>query len=257
MNMRTLTNIALGTFTVFTFFLTSGCKEQEEKGTLNLNTRLTWHGVELSMGDTVPDFLNRQVRPEKLYCYVSNISLRTIQGEWINSSSISRLDFLPFSSSAVGDFCAKKLRGSDSFDALKFNVGVPSELNQGIDPTSYANNHPLSFTGSAGMRWDMHNSYFFVKFEGKLAAEEDGPITVPFALHPASDPLYRTVVIETNEFTFHKNDDLEFDLDLDLGRALEGSSGDIDLSQVGHSMGEVPMAIMFMDNLTTSWTLKE
>ena len=56
------------------------------------------------------------------------------------------------------------------FNALKFNVGVPSELNQGVDPTSYPNSHPLSVSGSAGMRWDMNNSYFFVKFEGKLAA---------------------------------------------------------------------------------------
>ena len=107
------------------------------------------------------------------------------------------------------------------------------------------------------MRWDMHSSYFFVKFEGKLAEEDGGSIEIPFIFHCATDPLYRTVVIETNEFSFHANDDLEFQLDLDLGLALEGTAGEIDLSQVGHSMGEVPNAVMLVDNLTTSWTLKE
>ena len=257
MNMNTFTHRVLGTLTVFAVLLASGCRENNESGILNLNTNLSWHGVELSIGDTVYDYMNRPVRPEKLYCYVSNIALRSDIGEWVNSSSISRLDFIPFSANAIGEFSSKKLRCSDTFNAIKFNVGVPSELNQGVDPTSYPNSHPLSVSGSAGMRWDMNNSYFFVKFEGKLAEEDGGSIEIPFALHPATDPLYRTVVIETNAFSFHANDDLEFQLDLDLGRALEGDAGDLDLSQVGHSMGEVPKAIMFMDNLTTSWTLKE
>ena len=257
MNMQAFTNRVIVTLTFLAVLLTLGCRENNESGTINLNTTLSWHGVELSIGDTVYDSMNRPVRPEKLYCYVSNISLRSDEGEWVNSSSISRLDFIPFSANATGEFISKKLRCSDMFNAIKFNVGVPSELNQGIDPTSYPNSHPLSVSGSAGMRWDMNNSYFFVKFEGKLAEEEGGLIEIPFALHPATDPLNRTVVIETNAFSFHANDDLEFQFDLDLGLALEGSAGDIDLSQVGHSMGEVPKAIMFMDNLTTSWTLAE
>jgi len=257
MNMQTFTKRAIGAFTVFAVLLTSGCIKNNESGILNLNTTLSWYGVELSIGDTVYDSMNRQVRPEKLNCYVSNLSLRSEDGEWINSSSISRLDFFPFSASAKGEFSSNKLRCSDTFNAIKFNVGVPSELNQGIDPTSYPNSHPLSVTGSAGMRWDMHNSYFFVKFEGKLAEEDGGSISTPFIFHCATDPLYRTVVIETNEFSFHTNDDLEFQLDLDLGLALEGAAGEIDLSQVGHSMGEVPNAVMLVDNLTTSWTLKE
>jgi|TARA_B110000967_G_scaffold199836_1_gene234749 hypothetical protein len=257
MNMNAFTHRVLGTLTVFAVLLASGCRENNESGILNLNTNLSWHGVELSIGDTVYDYMNRPVRPEKFNCYVSNFSLRSEEGEWINSSSISRLDFFPLSASANGEFSSQKLRCADTFNAIKFNVGVPSELNQGIEPTSYPNSHPLSVTGSAGMRWDMHNSYFFVKFEGKLAEEDGGSISTPFIFHCATDPLYRTVVIETNSFSFHTNDDLEFQLDLDLGLALEGGAGDLDLSQVGHSMGEVPNAIMFMDNLTTSWTLKE
>jgi hypothetical protein len=257
MYMHAFTNKIIVTLTVFAIILTSGCRENNENGTLSLSTTLSWHGEEFAIGDTVFDYLNRSVRPEKLSCYVSNISLRSIDGEWINSSSISRLDFIQSSSNAIGEFSSRRLRCSDKFNAIKFNVGVPSELNQGIDPTSYPNNHPLSFAGSVGMRWDMHNSYFFVKFEGKIADEDGGPILTPFIFHCATDPLYRTIVIATNEFAFHTNDDLEYQLDLDLGLALEGNSGNIDLSQVGHSMGEVPKAIMLMDNLTTSWNLKE
>lgn len=257
MYMYTFTNKVIGTLTIFAIILISGCRENNENGTLNLSTTLSWHGEEFAIADTVVDYLNRSVRPEKLSCYVSNISLRSIDGEWINSSSISRLDFIPYSSIAIGEFSSRKLRFSDKFNAIKFDVGVPSELNQGIDPTSYPNNHPLSFAGSVGMRWDMHHSYFFVKFEGKVADEEGGPISTPFIFHCATDPLYRTIVIETNEFAFHTNDVIEFQLDLDIGLALEGIDGDIDLSEVGHSMGEVPNAVMFMDNLTTSWNLKE
>ena len=256
MNMITFFRRITLISSVFIILIFTGCKENSEYGTITLDTTLAWHGSDLAIGDTVYDYLNRPVRPEKLSCYVSDISLRSMNGEWVNSSSISRLDFIPISASASGDFTSRNLCSSEKFDAIKFNVGVPSELNQGVDPTSYPNSHPLGFNGSAGMRWDMHNSYFFVKFEGKLAEVDGGSIIVPYTLHPATDPLSRTVLIETDDFTFLTNDDLVFQLVLDIGSSLEGDYGNIDLSQVGHSMGEVPKAIMFMDNIKSSWTLK-
>ncbi|HIN41509.1 MAG TPA: hypothetical protein EYM86_03555 [Flavobacteriales bacterium] len=256
MKKSVLLKSILPIFGVITLFSVTGCRDKDP-GWIKLNTSLNWHGIEMVMGDTVFDKQNRPVRPEKLYCYISDISLRDLDGEWINTSSISRLDFTVSTASALGEINCDVLKKHHEFDAIKFGLGVPSEMNQGVDPASYPNSHPLSVSGSAGMRWDMDNSYFFVKHEGKLAAEAGGVIEIPFALHPATDALYREITFELSQnIIIHSEEIEEVFLELDLGSAIEGTFGDIDLSEVGHSMGEVPIAIMFVDNITDAWTLK-
>jgi hypothetical protein len=125
--------------------------------------------------------------------------------------------------------------------------------------TSLPSDDPLSVAQTAGMTWDMMGSYFFVKFEGKLAENEGGVIETPFIFHPASDPLYRSITLELDEsIVLNKDETIEFMLDLDLRKVIEGSStaDNLDLSVVGHSMGPVPNAIQFVDNFSTSWTIK-
>ena len=225
-----------------------------EPGKIVLSTELSWSGEVISIGDTAIDYLGHYVRPEKLSCFVSNISLRNLSDEWINSESISRLDFITNSASAKGEF-----NSSLEFNALRFDVGVPSEMNTMSLNTSLPSDDPLSVEGAAGMTWDMMDSYFFVKCEGKLAETEGGLIETPFIFHPASNALYRTITLDLNEsIVLNQDETIEFMLDLDLRKAIEGPSieDNLDLSEVGHSMGPVPNAIQFVDNFSVSWTLK-
>ena len=109
------------------------------------------------------------------------------------------------------------------------------------------------------MTWDMMGSYFFVKCEGKLAENEGGLIETPYIFHPASNALYRTITLDLNEsVVLNQDETIEFMLDLDIRKAFEGPSieDNLDLSEVGHSMGPVPNAIQFVDNFSASWTLK-
>ena len=239
--------------------LFSSCNKDTEPGIVVLNAELSWSGEAISIGDTVTDYLGHDVRPEKLSCYLSNISLRNVSGEWINSESISRLDFITNSATANGEFSQKSLRGCNEFNALRFDVGVPSEMNTVSLNTSLSSDNPLSVAGAAGMTWDMMDSYFFVKCEGKLAENDGGVIETPFIFHPASNSLYRSITLELDEsIGLNKEETIEFMIYLDLSIAIEGpSTGDsIDLSEVGHSMGPVPNAIQFVDNFSTSWTIK-
>jgi len=237
----------------------SSCNKNTEPGIVFLNAELSWSGENISIGDTVSDHLGHDVRPEKLSCYLSNISLRNVSGEWINSESISRLDFITNSATANGEFSKKSLRGCNEFNALRFDVGVPSEMNSMSLNTSLPSSDPLSVSGAAGMTWDMMGSYFFVKCEGKLAENEGGLIETPYIFHPASNALYRTITLDLNEsVVLNQDETIEFMLDLDIRKAFEGHSieDNLDLSVVGHSMGPVPNAIQFVDNFSTSWTIK-
>ena len=252
-------NVLLVSLTAITMIFISSCNPDENPGIVVLNTELSWSGEILSIGDTVTDHMGHDVRPEKLSCYMSNISLRLVSGEWINSESISRLDFIPNSATANGVFSKKMLRVGNEFDGLRFDVGVPSEMNSMKLNTSLASDDPLSVAGAAGMTWDMMDSYFFVKCEGKLAESEGGVIETPYIFHPATNALYRTVTLDLNEIiVLNKDETIEFMLDLDLRKAFEGPSTEdnLNLSEVGHSMGPVPNAIQFIDNFSVSWTLK-
>jgi len=252
-------NVLLVSLTAITMIFISSCNPDENPGIVVLNTELSWSGETLSIGDTVTDHMGHDVRPEKLSCYISNISLRNLSGEWINSASISRLDFIPSSASAIGVFSTKMLRVNNAFDALRFDVGVPSEMNSMSLNTSLPSDDPLSVSGTVGMTWDMMGSYFFVKCEGKLAESEGGVIQTPYIFHPASNALYRTITLDLDEsIVLNQDETIEFMLDLDLRKAFEGPSieDNLDLSEVGHSMGPVPNAIQFVDNFSASWTLK-
>lgn len=253
------TNFLRVSIAAITMVLISSCNPDENPGVVVLNAELSWSGETLFIGDTVTDYIGHDVRTEKLSCYLSNISLRNGSGEWINSASISRLDFITNSATASGVFSKKLLRSSNEFNAVKFDVGVPSEMNSMSLNTSLPSNNPLSVAGSAGMTWDMMESYFFVKCEGKLAENEGGLIQTPFILHPASNALYRTVTLDLNEsIVLNQDETISFSLDLDLYKAFEGASNEdnLDLSAVGHAMGPVANATQFVDNFSLSWTLK-
>jgi hypothetical protein len=258
-NKKMKSNILLVSLTAITMIFISSCNPDENPGLVVINTELSWSGESLSIGDTVTDQMGHNVRPEKLSCYISNISLRNVSGEWINSESISRLDFIPNSATANGVFSKKMLRVGNEFDGLRFDVGVPSEMNSMTLNTLLASDDPLSVEGAAGMTWDMMGSYFFVKCEGKLAENEGGLIQTPYIFHPASNALYRTVTLDLNEsIVLNKDETIEFMLDLDLRKAFEGPSTEdnLNLSDVGHAMGPVPKAIQFVDNFSTSWSIK-
>jgi len=252
-------NFLLVSLAAITMIFISSCNKDTEPGIVVLNAALSWSGETMSIGDTVTDHLGHDVRPEKLSCYLSNISLRLVSGEWINSESISRLDFITNSATANGVFSKKSLRSCNEFNALRFDVGVPSEMNTMSLNTSLPSDDPLSVAGAAGMTWDMMGSYFFVKCEGKLAENEGGVIETPYIFHPATNALYRTVTLDLNEsIVLNQDETIEFMLDLDLRKAFEGPSTEdnLNLSEVGHSMGPVPNAIQFIDNFSVSWTLK-
>jgi hypothetical protein len=252
-------NFLLVSLALMTTIFISSCNKDNEPGKVVLNTELSWSGETISIGDTVTDHMGHEVRTEELSCYVSNISLRLVSGQWINSESISRLDFITNPSTTNGEFSEKSLRDCNEFNALRFDVGVPSEMNSMSLNTSLSSDDPLSVEGAAGMTWDMMGSYFFVRCEGKLAESEGGVIEIPYIFHPASNALYRTVTLDLNEsIVLNQDETIELMLDLDLRKAFEGTSieDNLDLSEVGHAMGPVPNAIQFVDNFSASWTLK-
>ena len=235
-----------------------GCGEDTSPAVIGLYTQITWNGENISIGDTVIDIEGREVRPEKLLSYISNISLRQINGGWVNSQSLALLDFMPSSDFVDGVFPFEVFIENNVFDSIRFSVGVPSELNTDAVPTNYPNDHPLGVVGSADMFWPLMSSYFTMRFEGKVANTPGEEIITPFAMHPATNPLFRTLAFALpNTITLSPRDISSFQFELDLAKTISGSGGTFNLNEIGHTMGNAENAIVFVDNLKDAWTLVE
>ena len=235
-----------------------GCGEDTSPTVIGLHTQITWNGENISIGDTVIDLAGREVRPEKLFIYISDISLRQADGEWVNSKSLARLDFMPTSDFVDGVFPFEVLNESNVFDSIRFSVGVPAELNTDGVPSNYPNDHPLGVVGSADMFWPLMSSYFTMKFEGKVANTPGEEIITPFAMHPATNPLFRTLSFALPDtITLYPSENLSYQFEFDLAKTINGSGGTFNLNEIGHTMGNVENAIIFVDNLKDAWTLIE
>ena len=147
--------------------------------------------------------------------------------------------------------------GVSIFDAV-FNEFDVEDIDTDVVPSNYPNDHPLGVVGSADMHWPMMSTYFTMKLEGKVADIPGEEIITPFAMHPATNPLYRTLSFELPEtMALYPNEIRNYQFNLDLEKTINGNAGVINLNEIGHSMGNVENTVRFVDNLSAAWTLIE
>jgi hypothetical protein len=241
--------------------LGTGCHRNCDPAIVNLNISLSWDGVPVSISDTVAYSINMPLRLEKFRCYINDISLRDLEGNWLPSGSIDLIEFLPSYDKASGEFAADLLRKNNEFDAIRFGLGVYPEINA-LDnaPSTFPNESPLSVMGSAGMYWTWATGYIFTKYEGKIAVAQGEDLTIPFAFHTGTDELYREVTLELPEVvTVCEEEVRDFNIELDLLIAISGLEDSIDLVEDGitHTINNPELAERFVNLLDDAWSLSE
>lgn len=245
--------------TIFSALFLTSCIKDTEPANLSLNVDAVWNGQPVSIGDTVNYANDISLRIDKFKAYVSDISLRTPNGDWINSESIDLLDFMPSSDVATAEFLYPLLKDQTTFNAIKFGLGVPSEINLMQDPpTQFSNDHPLGIAGSAGMYWTWASGYIFSKYEGKIE-DENGDLLIPLALHAGTDTLFREVVLEfDSSMSITHNHSYDFNLELDLARVLFSEADTLSHEEnlVSHTMNDFEIARRYVNLLDDAWSLK-
>ena len=116
----------------------SSCWKNKDAAQISLNISLLWDGQEVSITDTVTYQNTMPLRLEKFKTYIDNISLRDVDGNWINSGSIDLIEFMPDNEVTIADFAATEMRRGVEIDAIRFGIGVPSEIN-------FMDNAPINF----------------------------------------------------------------------------------------------------------------
>ena len=239
----------------------SSCWKNKDSTKVDLNLSLAWYGENVSIGDTVLYQGSMPLRLEKFKCYIDNISIRDMDGNWIASGSIDLVEFMPSTQLTSAEFEATLLKRGVEIDALRFGVGVDPSYNL-LDnaPATFPNDHPLGIVGGAGMYWTWATGYIFTKFEGKVALSDGEEFTDPFAFHTGTDPLYREVVLELAESVcIGAEENHEFNIAIDLGASISSSEDELDLLNNGitHTLDNVELAERYVNLLKDAWSISE
>ena len=238
---------------LFTFVSCDNNREEEVlPGSVRIEFNHKWNGEESGIGEVHNDHLNHPVRLDNLQMYIAPIELRNERGEWIEVLDVALVDF------AIDGQRMTTSAESGTYNALRFGMGLPPEINTNIDPASYANEHPLSVPGSAGMFWTWSSGYVFVKYEGKFATEIGNQLLEPLSYHCGTDESYRMVTFDFEENIVIQSEEISaFGLNFDAAATLIGPEDSIDVVQdpVTHSAQGTMLAARLMDLMDDAWTL--
>lgn len=226
--------------------------DDEVPATLRLDMALTWDDAPFGLGQKGTDHNGNTIRLENLQMYFSRLELRDESGNWQRMTDVNLLDFSDDQPFVLAEVPWGR------YDAMKFGMGIPPDLNTGIDPASYPNAHPLSVAGSAGMFWTWASGYIFVKYEGKFSETVSGEPLEPLSYHTGTDSAYREVVLDFPEpMSFVPRDLTVLNLEFDAADCLHGPNDSIDVvaEPITHSAVGTVLGNRLMDLMDDAWKL--
>ena len=134
----------------------------------------------------------------------------------------------------------------DSFNRIRFSVGVPSDLNA-TEPSDYDVGNALSNSGEYWVGW---SSYIFHKTEGKIDADNDGEFETNIALHIGSDEAFRSAEFDI-DLNIENKQELQILVDIDDIFNIGGEYYDFVETPQIHHLGLLPKALPIMDALSS------
>jgi hypothetical protein len=223
-------------------------------GTLRLDVEATWEGTPYAIGDVATDYAGHQVQLQNLQAYVSRVELRNTAGEWVGNERADEVHLVDFKVDApriVEPFPA------GTYNAIRFGLGLPPDINGSVNPADFANDHPLSVEGSAGMFWTWLTGYIFFKYEGRVSPVGSEILSEPVAYHCGTNDSYREVVLEFEEDVWIWQQNLHvMRLQFDAASALYATEPiDVIDYPITHNGPGDTLAFALMDNIAASWTL--
>lgn len=178
----------------------AGCKKKEDEKTetaMTMKIDFRYGSQTLVYGQEYTYDTDKKIKIELIKFYVSRPALKNAAGDWVPFDTEYFLVDLEHPVLDAGKF------PQDTYTGLKFGVGVDNSRNTQTDPkaipaTDYPTDHPLN--AAADMWWSWATGYIFLKFEGRIDANNNGSYidsedkTVSY--HPGVSDLYRAITLD-------------------------------------------------------------
>lgn len=221
------------------FVLLSACKptqpEPEETGIFEFTFLARVGGQAFDKDVMFQNILGQRYTVEVFRMYVSDLTLIREDGTDTLIAETLLLDF-------AEDEIKKTEHGEGLFEqfivptgnysGVRFGIGVPESRN-GLDPTDYPSDHPLSV--SQGGHWSWTTGYKFIQMDGRIdsSASGTGPLDLGIAYHTGTNDLYRTISYTDTEHAFEVKNETEtqFELELDINRMFYADGDTIDMAE--------------------------
>ncbi len=179
-------NLFLLLFGLSIFGLNS-CKEDPKEGTLTIHFKAVYDDQTLPTFSTRPFENGQQIQFSKLSMFIADLKL--VQNTTVRDLDEIEQVNLSFDNEAdAAEGYTLKISNipAGTYDAIRFGIGVPPDLNA-KEPADFSSSNPLSKTGDYWVAW---GSYIFSKTEGRLDTLGNGTLDEGFAMHTGSDALY-------------------------------------------------------------------
>lgn len=190
--------------------------------TVNITFRALFDGQPLVMNERYM-YNGKELAISKLNFFLSDLVL--VKGTLeVNLKEIDLVDFsdvnLSTATATTGISLRKEGVPIDTYDGIKFGIGVPSDLNAQT-PADFSPNHPLS----EGY-WSNWNSYIFQKIEGRYDDDNDpADLEESFVYHIGFDEFYRERVFSNLELQVTEDNTTEILIELELLDLLKDGDG--------------------------------
>ena len=190
------------------------------------------------------------VRVETFKIYMSNIRLVKTDDSEVLVRELALFDFDP---DVMTTQLALDVTPGD-YKEVRFNLGL-SETQNALDPTDFAQDHPLS--NDQNMHWDWNSKFIFVKFDGR--SDTTGTASNfdhNFAYHVGADELYTEVTGLMETLTLA--DDTEATVTINLEVEEFWSQGvqpiDLKVDNSTHTLNNMPLAQQFIGNVVAAFS---
>ena len=230
----------------------AGCTRQHD-AEIRIGYDLIWDGAPYEVGESALDVQGRPVQLERMECFVSDFAIHDVEEGWLPIDTVARIDFSRNDAHAVLVIPGE---GDRTIDGLRMGLGVPEDRNVDVDPASYSDpDHPLGYTGSAGMHWGWAAGYIFSVYEGRLLTEPN----TPFTYHAGNDRVFRTTELKWEEPWLLECGDKDHNITLLLDgyKCLHGEEDVIDpeIDPETHTGNNLPLANRWVDLYQNAWSI--
>ena len=198
---------------------------------MRLEIETVWEGLPLKVNGMVEG--GAGFRLSRLDYLLSKLALKKADGTWVESR-----DWFVFFSLEKGQLRAEADGlPAESFTAIRFQVGVPPEINQ-ADPAIWPVGHALN-PQVCGLHWGWQGGYVFMALEGYAPKQQ------AFSFHVANDPNVALVELPVS---FRGGGPLTIHLTLNAARLLQGVDFEKDGTST-HSRAGDPLVTKLRANI--------
>jgi hypothetical protein len=179
-------------FAVLGVVVLNSCEDKNSEQTNTMAVQLELNDATVQIGSVIETDQGR-LSLSDCKLYLSDIYVHYADGDSALWSELVLIDFEE-NSTLKNVYLPLEVK---PIVAVSAGLGLKPEMNEGVDPSEFSPEHPLSFQSSNGMHWGWETGYRFLVFDA-VADTGSGNFDWPISYHVGTSDLYKRFTVTTN-----------------------------------------------------------